>query len=98
MMGLVEGSFQPGRILSMTTASGVPRVFDNTASDNAASDNGASDNGEGIHMRDGGGSLHGGSQLRDIEELVAKLQVVSRQLEFPARTIPAQPYPCAELK
>jgi hypothetical protein len=93
MMGLVEGSFQPGRILSMTTASGVPRVFDNTASDN-----GASDNGEGIHMRDGGGSLHGGSQLRDIEELVAKLQVVSRQLEFPARTIPAQPYPCAELK
>jgi hypothetical protein len=85
MMGLVEGSFQPGRILSMTTGNGVPRV----------SDKAASDNGGDIHMRDG---LHGGSQLRDIEELVAKLQVVSKQLEFPARTIPAQSYPCAELK
>jgi hypothetical protein len=81
MMGLVEGSFQTGRILFMTTGNGVPP---------------ASDNGEDMHMRDGRGSLHGGSQLRDIEELVAKLQVVSKQLEFPARTIPAQPYPCAE--
>lgn len=29
------------------------------------------------------------SQLRDIEELVAKLQLVTRQLSFPARTAPA---------
>jgi hypothetical protein len=95
MMGLVEGSFQPGRILSMTTGNGMPRVSDNAVFDDAVFDNAASDNGGDIHMRDG---LHGGSQLRDIEELVAKLQVVSKQLEFPARTIPAQPYPCAELK
>jgi hypothetical protein len=70
----------------MTTGNGARRVFDDAASDNGAD----------IHARDGGGSLHGGSQLRDIEELVAKLQVVTKQLEFPARTIPAQPYPCAE--
>jgi hypothetical protein len=56
----------------------------------------ASDNGEDIRARDGGDSLDGGRQLRDIEELVAKLQVVTKQLEFPARTIPAQPYPYAE--
>jgi hypothetical protein len=67
----------------MTTGNGVPP---------------ASDNGTDSHPRDGGGSLHGGSQLRDIEELVAKLQVVTKQLEFPARTIPAQPYSCAEFK
>ena len=64
----------------MTTGNGVPP---------------ATDNGEDIHMRNGGGR-DGTSQLRDIEELVAKLQVVTKQLEFPARTIPAQPYPCAE--
>ena len=79
----------------MTTGNGVPRVFDNAVCDNAVFDNTASDNGGDIHMRDG---LHGRSQLRDIEELVAKLQVVSKQLEFPARTIPAQPYQCAEFK
>ena len=58
----------------------------------------APDNGEDIRTRDGGDSRDGGSQLRDIEELVAKLQVVTKQLEFPARTIPAQPHPCAEHK
>jgi hypothetical protein len=52
----------------------------------------ASDDGEDIRTRDGG------SQLRDIEELVAKLQVVTKQLELPGRTIPAQPYPYAEHK
>jgi hypothetical protein len=67
----------------MTTGNGVPP---------------ASDNGQDIYTRDGGGSRDGGRQLRDIEELVAKLQVVTKQLEFPARTIPAQAYPCAELK
>ena len=79
----------------MTTGNGMPRVSDDAVFDNAVFDHAASDNGGDIHMRDG---LHGGSQLRDIEELVAKLQVVSKQLEFPARTIPAQPYSCAELK
>jgi hypothetical protein len=29
------------------------------------------------------------SQLRDIEELVAKLQLVTKQLSFPATTAPA---------
>lgn len=66
----------------MTTGNGVPP---------------ASDNGEDIRTRDGGGR-DGHSQLRDIEELVAKLQIVTRQLEFPARTIPAQPSPCAEFQ
>jgi hypothetical protein len=56
----------------------------------------APDNGEDIRMRDGGDSRDGGSQLRDIEELVAKLRVITKQLEFPARTIPAQLHPCAE--
>jgi hypothetical protein len=28
-------------------------------------------------------------QLRDIEDLIAKLEVVNRQLSFPARTLPA---------
>ena len=56
----------------------------------------ASDNGEDIRTRDGGDSHDGGRPLRDIEELVAKLQVVTKQLEFPARTIPVQPHPCAE--
>jgi hypothetical protein len=52
----------------------------------------ASDHGEDIRTH------NGGSQLRDIEELVAKLQVVTKQLEFPSRAIPAQSCPCAELK
>lgn len=67
----------------MTTGNGVPP---------------ASDNGEDIRTRDGDGGRDGGSQLRDIEELVAKLQVVTKQLEFPARTIPTQSYPCAEFR
>ena len=67
----------------MTTGNGVPRT----------SDNRASDNGEDIRTRG-----DGGRQLRDIEELVAKLQVVTRQLEFPARTVPVQSHPCAELR
>jgi hypothetical protein len=71
----------------MTTGNGV-------RPDNGASENGASDNGEDIRTRGG----DGGRQLRDIEELVAKLQVVTRQLEFPARTVPVQSHPCAELR
>jgi hypothetical protein len=59
----------------MTTGNGVPD---------------ASDNGEDIRTRDGGDSRDGGRQLRDIEELVAKLQVVTKQLEFPPRSMPAQ--------
>ncbi len=58
----------------------------------------ASNSGADTHMLDGDDSHDGGSQLRDIEELVAKLQVVTKQLEFPARTIPAGSYQCAELK
>jgi len=73
----------------MTTGNGVHPV-----STNRVSDNGASGNGEGIGTRGG----DGGRQLRDIEELVAKLQVVTRQLEFPARTVPVQSHPCAELR
>ena len=58
----------------------------------------ASDNGEDIRTRDGGDSRDGGRQLRDIEELVAKLQLITRQLEFPARAVSAQPHPCGELQ
>jgi hypothetical protein len=43
----------------------------------------ATDHGEGMYPRDEG------RQLRDIEELVAKLRVVTKQLEFPMRTTPA---------
>lgn len=39
---------------------------------------------EGVRVRDD-------SHLRDIEELVAKLQRVTRQLELPARPVPAHP-------
>ena len=68
----------------MTTGNGVHH----------ASDSGASDSGEDICPRGG----DGGRQLRDIEELVAKLQVVTKQLEFPARTVPVQSQPCAEFR
>jgi len=78
----------------MTTGNGVHHVPDNAVSDNAVSDNGASDSGEDIRTRGG----DGGRQLRDIEELVAKLQIITRQLEFPARTVPVQSQPCAELR
>ena len=82
----------------MTTGNGVHHVPDNAVSDNAVPDNGASDSGEDIRTRGGDGGRDGGRQLRDIEELVAKLQVVTRQLEFPARTVPVQSHPCAELR
>jgi hypothetical protein len=37
--------------------------------------------------------VHDGSkQLRDIEELVAKLAIVTQQLAFPARTMPSPSY------
>ena len=62
----------------MTTGNGVPPT---------------AHHGEDIRMHGGNDGRDDGSQLRDIEELVAKLQVVTRQLEFPARTIPAQAAP-----
>ena len=34
----------------------------------------------------------GSKQLRDIEELVAKLATVTKQLAFPARTMPSPRY------
>ena len=37
----------------------------------------------------------GSKQLRDIEELIAKLAVVTRQLAFPARTMPSPRHPAA---
>lgn len=43
--------------------------------------------------RDHGARVRDDSQLRDIEELVAKLQLLSRQLSVPA---PAVPAPAAE--
>lgn len=42
----------------------------------------ATAHGPGMPLRDGG------KQLRDIEELVAKLRVVTKQLAFPVRTMP----------
>jgi hypothetical protein len=42
----------------------------------------ATDSGEDRYVRDGS------RQLRDIEELVAKLRSVTRQLAFPARPMP----------
>jgi hypothetical protein len=44
----------------------------------------ATDGGEDMYVRDG--SRH----LRDIEDLVDKLRIVTKQLAFPARTMPAQ--------
>jgi hypothetical protein len=38
------------------------------------------------------GSRDGSTQLRDIEELVAKLAIVTQQLAFPARTMPSPRY------
>lgn len=40
--------------------------------------------------RDHGAPVRDDSQLRDIEELVAKLQLVTRQLSFPVRPAPAE--------
>ena len=77
----------------MTTGNGV-----RPASGKRVPDNRVPDNGEDIRTRGGDGGRDGGRQLRDIEELVAKLQVVTRQLEFPARTVPVQSHPCAELR
>jgi hypothetical protein len=67
----------------MTTGNGVPST---------------SDNGQDNYTRDDGYGRDGDSQLRDIEELVAKLQLITRQLEFPARAVSAQPHPCGELQ
>jgi hypothetical protein len=36
----------------------------------------------------GAGHVRDNSQLRNIEDLIAKLEVVSKQLEFPARPTP----------
>jgi hypothetical protein len=44
----------------------------------------ATNHGEDMYLRDDG------RQLRDIEELVAKLRVVTKQLAFPMRTTPAR--------
>jgi hypothetical protein len=63
----------------MTTGNGVPPTSDNGEDNDDA-------------RRDDGHGRDGSSELRDIEELVAKLQSVTRQLEFHGR-IPAQPYP-----
>jgi hypothetical protein len=41
----------------------------------------ATDRQEAGHVRDD-------SQLRDIEDLIAKLEVVTKQLAFPARSMP----------
>jgi hypothetical protein len=90
----------------MTTGNGVHHVPDdgasgNSASGNSASGNGASGNGpsgNGADIRARDGDRDGDRQLRDIEELVAKLQVVTRQLEFPARTVPVRSHPRAELR
>jgi hypothetical protein len=41
----------------------------------------ATDRQEAGHARDG-------SQLKDIQDLIAKLEVVSKQLKFPARPMP----------
>ncbi|MBO0805336.1 MAG: hypothetical protein J2P25_19940 [Nocardiopsaceae bacterium] len=38
-----------------------------------------------------GARVHDDSQLRDIEELVAKLKLVTKQLQLPPRTAPAGP-------
>jgi hypothetical protein len=38
------------------------------------------------------GIRDGTRQLRDIEELIAKLAIVSKQLAFPARTMPSPRY------
>jgi hypothetical protein len=43
----------------------------------------ATDSGEVIRIPDGS------RQLRDIEELVAKLRIVTKQLELPLRSMPA---------
>jgi hypothetical protein len=43
----------------------------------------ATDSGEDIGIPDGS------RQLRDIEELVAKLRIVTKQLELPPRSVPA---------
>jgi hypothetical protein len=43
----------------------------------------ATDSGEDIGVPDGS------RQLRDIEELVAKLRIVTKQLELPVRSMPA---------
>jgi hypothetical protein len=37
----------------------------------------------------------GSKQLRDIEELVAKLAIITRQLAFPARAMPSPRHPDA---
>jgi hypothetical protein len=42
------------------------------------------DNGHAI------GAPDGSRQLRDIEELVAKLRIVTKQLQLPLRSMPAQ--------
>jgi hypothetical protein len=44
----------------------------------------ATDSGGDMYVRDGSRSL------RDIEDLVDKLRIVTKQLAFPARTMPAQ--------
>ena len=43
----------------------------------------ATDSGDAIGIRDGS------RQVRDIEELVAKLRIVTKQLELPLRSMPA---------
>jgi hypothetical protein len=44
----------------------------------------ATDNGEDTFVRDGS------KNLRDIEDLVAKLQIVTKQLALPSRSMPGQ--------
>jgi hypothetical protein len=44
------------------------------------------DRGVDANVRDGG------KQLRDIEDLVAKLAIITKQLAFPARTMPSPRY------
>jgi hypothetical protein len=80
---MTTGSVTTGTAASGTADSG------STATGSTATGNGAlTDTGRGVDadVRDGS------KQLRDIEELVAKLAIVTKQLAFPARTMPSPRY------
>jgi hypothetical protein len=48
--------------------------------------------GNGVPTATDSGVPHDSRQLRDIEELVAKLRIVTKQLELPLRSMPAPRY------
>jgi hypothetical protein len=98
--GTVAGSTVAGSTVTGSTATGSTVAAGGTAKGGAATGSIAA---SGSIATSGGGPADadrgvdsdvrdGTRQLRDIEELVAKLAIVTKQLALPARTMPAPRY------